>query len=225
MIALILARGGSKGIPDKNIKILSGKPLLCHTIQSAKKTKKITEIYVSSDSEKILELAENQGAIPIKRPDNISQDLSKDIDGFIHALPYLHFPENIVHLRATTPLIESKILDDAIDFFNENVNSCTSLRSVHKTSESVLKFYKQEGKYLVGICDNFGYSLDTLPRQILPSTYCPNGYIDILKTETFHKGETFYGNKILSFVTDYTPEVDTIEDFEYIEFLQNKKNV
>ena len=129
----------------------------------------------------------------------------------------------IAQLRASTPIIDPNVLERAIDFYNENKELCTSMRSVHETPDSVLKFYRKEGKFLTNICDNIAsYEYSSLPRQIVPSTYCPNGYIDILKVSTFITGETFYGDKILSFETEFSPEVDTIDDFYYIEYLYNK---
>ena len=223
MVALILARGGSKKVPKKNIKLLGGTPLISHVIESAKKTKNIDEIFVSSDCDEIIEESKKFGVNIIKRPDYLSQDLSKDIDSFIHALNFLGNVKEIIQLRATTPLINHSVLDKAINYYNENKELCTSMRSVHETPDSVLKFYRKEGKFLTNICDNIAsYEYSSLPRQIVPSTYCPNGYIDILKVSTFITGETFYGDKILSFETEFSPEVDTIDDFYYIEYLYNK---
>ena len=131
--------------------------------------------------------------------------------------------DEIAHLRATTPLINFEILNDAIDFYYSKKEDCTSMRSVHETPDSVLKFFRKEGEFLTNLCGNINSSeYSSLPRQIVPSTFCPNGYIDILKTSTFINGESFYGNKILSFETKFTPEVDTIDDFYYIEYLYNK---
>ena len=111
MVALILARGGSKKVPKKNIKLLGGTPLISHVIESAKKTKNIDEIFVSSDCDEIIEESKKFGVNIIKRPDYLSQDLSKDIDSFIHALNFLGNVKEIIQLRATTPLINHSVLD------------------------------------------------------------------------------------------------------------------
>lgn len=224
MVCLILARGGSKGVPKKNIKILGEKPLIKHVIDAANKTKNISDIFVSSDCEEILEISKESGAKIIVRPKDLAQDLSKDIDSFKHAHPFLGKPKEIIQLRATTPLIEPYVLDDAINFFNENKKLCTSMRSVHKTSDSVLKFYCKEDNFLVNICkNNSEIEYSSSPRQSVPATYCPNGYIDILKAETFFESKTFYGDKVLCYETKFTPEVDTMDDFDYIEYIYNKK--
>ena len=222
MIALILARGGSKGVPKKNIKQLMGMPLIEYVITSAKESKKITDIYVSSDDEEIIEVSKNLGCKIIIRPYELSTDTSLDIDSFRHFCKELNHTEPIIHLRATTPLVNPLVIDNAIEVFLKNKNKITSLRSAHETSESVYKYYKQDGFYWSPIVDG----MDTnLPRQSYPKTYSPNGYVDIVTPDVFMNSDNFYGDKIYSFITDKTYEIDTIDDFNYIEYILSKKNV
>jgi CMP-N,N'-diacetyllegionaminic acid synthase len=222
MIALILARGGSKGIPKKNIKKLLGTPLIEYVITSAKQSKKITDIYVSSDDEEIIEISKKLECKVILRPSELSTDSSLDIDSFRHFCDELKYNEPIIHLRPTTPLICPLVIDDAIEVFLKNKNVITSLRSAHETSESVYKFYKKDGLYWQPIVDG----MDTnLPRQSYPKTYSPNGYIDIVNPQVFMNSDSFYGDKIYSFITDKTYEIDTMDDFNYIEYILTKKNV
>jgi CMP-N,N'-diacetyllegionaminic acid synthase len=221
MVSLILARGGSKGVKKKNIKKLLGKPLIEYVITSAKQSKKITDIYVSSDDEEIIEISKKLGCKIIVRPSELSNDLSLDVDSFRHFCEELNYTEPIIHLRATTPLISPLVIDDAIEVYLKNKNMLTSLRSAHETSESVYKFYKQNGLYWYPIVDG----MDTnLPRQSYPKTYSPNGYIDIVNPQVFMNSDSFYGDKIYSFITDKTYEIDTIDDFNYIEYILTKKN-
>jgi len=221
MVSLILARGGSKGVKKKNIKNLLGKPLIEYVITSAKQSKKITDIYVSSDDEEIIEISKKLGCKIIVRPSELSNDLSLDIDSFRHFCEELNYTEPIIHLRATTPLISPLVIDDAIEVYLKNKNILTSLRSAHETSESVYKFYKQDGLYWYPIVDG----MDTnSPRQSYPKTYSPNGYIDIVNPQVFMNSDSFYGDKIYSFITDKTYEIDTIDDFNYIEYILTKKN-
>ena len=220
MIALILARGGSKGVPKKNIKQLMGKPLIEYVITSAKESKKITDVYVSSDDEEIIEISKNLGCKIIVRPNELSTDTSLDIDSFRHFCKELNHTEPIIHLRATTPLVNPLVIDNAIEVFLKNKKNITSLRSAHETSESVYKFYTKNGEFWQPIVDN----MDTnLPRQSYPKTYSPNGYVDIVTPEIFMDSDSFYGDKIYSFITDKTYEIDTIDDFNYIEYILSKK--
>jgi len=221
MVSLILARGGSKGVPKKNIKKLNGIPLIGYVITEAQKSKIIRDIYVSTDCEEIKKICLSFGVKIIDRPSNLSQDKSLDIDSFRHFCKELNYTEPIIHLRATTPLIDSLVIDNAIEVFLKNKNKITSLRSAHETSESVYKYYKQDGLYWSPIVDG----MDTnLPRQSYPKTYSPNGYIDIVTPEVFMNSDNFYGDKIYSFITDKTYEIDTIDDFNYIEYILTKKN-
>jgi CMP-N-acetylneuraminic acid synthetase len=215
---LILARGGSKGIPKKNIKILIDKPLICWVIESAKKCKNIGPIFVSTDCQEIAKISSESGAIIIKRPEEISGDNSLDIESFIHALDFLPNSEEIVHLRATTPILDPQKLEDAINYYFDNKNICSSLRSGHRMAESIFKFYTKEEKYFKPI-SNEHY----LGRQNVKSTFIPNGYIDIVKIETIINSKTLYGDSILAFETEPVIEIDTIDEFNYLEYKLRKK--
>jgi CMP-N-acetylneuraminic acid synthetase len=219
MIALILARGGSKGVPRKNIKDLNGKPLLSYPIEAAKKTKFISDVYVSTDDEEIASIAIRCGAKVIYRPIELGGDDSLDVDAFRHFCAEKQIDEPIIHLRATTPIIDPKVLDEAITQWTDNQHNYTSLRSAHESSESVFKFYMLGYKCWEPISN----AMVDKPRQECRTTYVPNGYIDIVKPSQFITGN-FYGDKIYPFITNVTPEIDTLEDFEYIEYLM-KKNV
>lgn len=216
MTSLILARGGSKGIPKKNLKSLDGKPLIWYVINAAKKSKKISEIFVSTDDEEISDYVNKLGVNVVARPIELASDYSLDVDSFRHFCNLLKIFTPIVHLRATSPLILPRIIDEAISTFNINQKDITSLRSAHETSESVFKYYKEKNGFWEPIADG----LDTTqPRQKYISTYCPNGYVDIVKPTIFMNQETFYGDKIFAYKTEKIHEIDTIEDFEYNEYL------
>ena len=133
MKVIILARGGSKGVPGKNIKKLNGVPLLAYPIISAHMTKGISKVYVSTDDDKIKNIALGHDAEVIDRPSEFAQDESLDIGAMRHAVEYLDDYSDIIHLRATTPMIKPHILDDAIDYFLKNKH-CTSMRSAHESS-------------------------------------------------------------------------------------------
>src|SRR3989344_675046 len=126
VLGLILARGGSKSIPKKNIKLLGGKPLLVHTIEKAKAAKYIDRLILSTDDVEIAKLAKRHGCeVPFFRPADLAQDDSTDYEAFRHALNWLKENENwqpefIVHLRPTHPFRKSKHIDQGIEMLNDN---------------------------------------------------------------------------------------------------------
>jgi CMP-N,N'-diacetyllegionaminic acid synthase len=227
ILALIPARGGSKGVPKKNIKLLEGFPLICYSIAAAKLSKKINKVVVSTDSEEIAEIARNFGAqAPFLRPSELAGDESADIDYVLHTLNWLEKNENyisdlIILLRATTPLRESNHIDEAIEEFVKN-SEATSLRSSHAVAESPFKWFLIKDKFYTPICDKYTLEDANKPRQSFPEVYIPNGYVDILKPSFIKERNSLYGDKILSYVTPNGYEVDTLEEFKYIEYLVSK---
>ena len=219
MKSIIPARGGSKGVPGKNIKKINGMPLLAYPIIAAQKTGRITEVYVSTDDESIKEVALSYGAKVIDRPSEFAQDDSLDIDVMRHAVEYLDDYGDIVHLRATTPMIESNVLDDAIDYFLQN-DDCTGMRSAHEAPETAYKSFKKNGDYWGGL---FDHQLEgdyyNLPRQSLPKTYNPNGYVDIIRPKHFMNDDNLHGDKMLAYITPFTHDVDTLDDFKLLEVI------
>ena len=141
---ILLARGGSKGVPGKNIKKINGIPLLAYPILASKKSNHISDIYVSTDDVKIKQVALEYGAKIIDRPKELAQDDTPDIDAMRHAVEYLGDNGDIVHLRATTPIVESDVLDEAIEYFQDN--ECTGLRSDHQSPETAYKSFKKNYK-------------------------------------------------------------------------------
>jgi len=221
--AIILARGGSKGVPGKNIKKLNGIPLLVYPIIAANKSKYISDIYVSTDDKEIKDVALEYGAVVIDRPKDLSQDDTTDVEAMKHAVEYLNSYDDIVHLRATTPMVESLVLDKAIEYFIEN-GDCTSLRSGHESPETAYKSFKKKwGKYWGGLFDDeYDGEYYNLPRQQLPKTYQPNGYVDIVRPKQFMNSDSFHGDNMLAFVTEFTYEVDTPDDFKILEVVYGK---
>jgi CMP-N-acetylneuraminic acid synthetase len=222
---LILARGGSKGVPNKNIRKVGGKPLIGYPIEAAMRSTRIRNVYVSTNSPEIAVTAQGFGAIIITRPEAISGDWSTDKEAFEHFVEHTGFTEPLVHLRATTPLIEPDTLDEAIQkFFQFDVGeNCTSLRSAHQLGETAFKMFTSSGEFWRGLFPELAKTdpeYYNKPRQFYPDTYAPNGYVDIVKPSVFMDkvNPSFHGNKILSFITPHVIEVDTPEDLERLEF-------
>ena len=229
IIAIIPARGGSKGIPKKNIKFLGGYPLIAYSIIAAKCSSKVQRTIVSTDSEKIAEIALSYGAeVPFLRPKEIAKDTSLDIEYVRHTLKWFqnnekYLPEYLVQLRPTTPLRDFSLVDKAIEEILSN-KEASSLRSAHKTRESPYKFFKIENGFFAGLfSDDPRPEYYDLPRQAFPPAYHPNGYVDIIKSETVLNSSSLYGSKILPFVTPVVGELDRPEDFEYVEFILHRE--
>jgi len=230
MIAIIPARSGSKGVPGKNIKLLGGIPLFAFSIIAAKMMPSVSRVIVSTDSEEYAEIAKDYGAeVPFLRPNEISGDKSTDFDLFLHALNWFKenenlIPEYILHLRPTTPLRNPQIMEDAVKLFIENKNLASSLRSGHTAPESPYKwFLKNDDNYFKGLRDDLTPEKVNLPRQSFPSVYIPDGYIDILKSSVILTTGTLHGDKMLVFESPFCVEVDTKDDFEYLEFQIKKE--
>ena len=218
---IIPARGGSKGVPRKNVLSLRGQPLIAYPILAAKECRNVSEIYVSTDDQEIAEIASSFGAQIITRPVQYAADASLDIEVMRHAVNFLNDDEEIVHLRATTPMVVATMIDRAIEYFVENPE-CTALRSAHECPETAFKFFKKDLLYWKGLFDDdFQGDYYNQPRQKLPKTYQPNGYVDIIKPCWFMKNDSLHGNKMLAFETPYTHEIDTFEDFKILEALSD----
>ncbi len=220
VVAIIPARSGSKTLPHKNIKLLSGHPLIAYSIAAAQLSKSIGRIIVSTNSERYADIARKYGAeVPFIRPAELSGDKSGDREFLAHAIEWMaenkaYRPEYWVHLRPTTPLREPKIIDEAIELFLKSKRS-TSLRSAHPAPESPMKWFVKAGSNFKGIIDT---DVSNLPKETFQQVYIPNGYVDILKRSVVMGADTIHGESMLSFVSPVVNEVDSIEEFQYIDY-------
>jgi CMP-N,N'-diacetyllegionaminic acid synthase len=230
MVAIIPARSGSKGVPGKNISLLGGHPLIAFSIAAAKMTPGIDRVIVSTDSAEYAAIAKKYGAeTPFLRPADISDDKSTDIDLFIHSLNWFienekKVPEFLMHLRPTTPLRDPNIMQKAIELFH-NKQEASSLRSGHLAPESPFKwFLKDELGYFKGLRDDLTPEKVNLPRQSFPTVYMPDGYVDIVRSSCILNEGSLHGNHMLVFESPYCVEVDTKDDFNYLEFQLEKES-
>lgn len=229
VVAIIPARSGSKGVPDKNVKLLAGKPLLAYSIAAALQVKPVERIIVSTDSQRYANIAREYGAeVPFLRPAEISGDGSTAYDFIKHALDWMgahegHMPTYIVLLLPTTPLREICYIESAIKIIINN-DKATGLRSVHEMSETAYKTVEIGGGYMKCICTGlFDVDIANLPRQGYPKTYQPNGYVDIIKSDYVIENGKLFGDRVIAYVTPRIFEVDTLEDFDYLEYQVAKK--
>jgi CMP-N,N'-diacetyllegionaminic acid synthase len=224
IVAIIPARSGSKGISDKNIRLLAGKPLLAYSIAASRLAGNLDRIIVSTDSQRYANIAREYGAeVPFLRPAEISYDMSTDYQFIKHTLDWFkdnegRQPKYLVHLRPTTPLRNPRCIEAAIEMIMNN-SKATALRSVHEMSESAYKMMEIEERYLKCVCSG-SFNLDEAnnPRQRFNKTYSPNGYIDIIVSSYVMENHKIHGDQVLAYVTEHVVEVDTIDDFDYLEY-------
>ena len=224
MIAIIPARGGSKGLPGKNIRPLAGKPLIVYTIESALKAKNISRVIISTDSPEIADIAVKSGAEnPFLRPEYLASDKSLAIDTYLYTIQELEKREKssineVAVLLPTAPLRKPDDIDNAIQLFREkNADSVISYcQEFHPISWH--KYVSDEGK-LVSIFDR-----ELKNRQEEKTTYFPNGSIYIFK-KSILENRVYYTDNSYAYLMDRkrSVDIDNLEDFEYAEFLLNKR--
>jgi CMP-N,N'-diacetyllegionaminic acid synthase len=225
ILCIIPARSGSKGVPDKNIRSLKGKPLIAHTIGQglASKYNSSMRVVVSTDSLKYAKIAISHGAeAPFLRPACISQDLSTDFEFIQHALQWFegeqnYCPDIVLHLRPTSPFRKVETIDKCLDLFLKHMDKYDSLRTVVKSQKSPYKMYTIRDNTLLplfNIVEDIEEPFNQC-RQVLPTTYLHNGYIDIIKTSTILQYNSISGEKIYPFImpTDEVIDIDTEEDW------------
>lgn len=228
ILALIPARGGSKGVPGKNIKDLGGKPLLAYTSEVALQCSYLTTVILSSDDAAIIAVAEGLGiTVPFVRPAVLAQDDTPSIDVIIHALEWYGkqkiFFDAVCLLQVTSPFRTVAFLDMAIEKFI--ASGCDSLVSVLQVPHE----YNPHWTFKMNADGNLKIATgetEIIPRrQELPTAYHRDGSIYITKTEVLLKQNSLYG-KSIAFIEsdpDFYVNIDTIQDWEKAEeMIQNK---
>jgi N-acylneuraminate cytidylyltransferase len=227
ILGIIPARGGSKSVPKKNIKLLAGKPLIAYTIEEAKKSKVIDRIIVSTDDDEIAEISRKYRAeVPFIRPKELAHDDTPDLPVFKHTLKWLkknenYVPDIIVHLRPTSPLRKVEHIDTGIKLLINN-KKADSVRSVCEPNQSPYKMWEIKNGYLVPMLDlkkKQGIESYNLPRQELPKVYWQTASVDVIRYDTIMKKHSMTGDYILPLIMDekYSIDLDTELDFKIVE--------
>jgi len=225
VLALIPARGGSKGIPRKNILQVARRPLIAHTIVRALRSQLISRVVVSTDDPEIADVARAEGAeVPFLRPAEYAEDLSPDIDVLRHALRFLrdeegYLPDLVVHLRPSGPVRRVELIDEAIARMLADP-AAHSLRSVSVPEQTPYKMWRiGEDGYLRPVAKVEGMpEAHSMPRQILPRVWWQNGYVDIVRPATILEADSICGTNVLPFViTEPFWEVDYPETIPVVE--------
>ena len=213
IIVIIPARGGSKGIPNKNIIDCIGKPLIAHSIEYAKESNLVTSIYVSTDDDKIATTAKEYSAEVISRPDSISGDTATTESAIEHALENIPKPDIIVLLQATSPLRPMGSLDKSLEkMISEQYDSLLSLSPTHRFNWEV------HGDEAVP-----KYDFKNRPRrQDIPESeqaYIENGSVYIFTYENFIKHNNRLGGRIgyIIFEEEFSFEIDSPTDLIIID--------
>jgi CMP-N,N'-diacetyllegionaminic acid synthase len=221
IISIIPARGGSKGVPRKNIISVANKPLIAWTIEASLKSKFISRTIVSSEDKEILAVAKSFGAQAIKRPKVLAGDKVPSEPVITHVLEYLkkkenYIPDIIVFLQPTSPLRDSDDIDKAVGLLLKNKKS-TAVISVCEPEHNPLKTFRINRKgYLEGIINN---KYPFMRRQDLTPYYLHNGAIYIIKTEFFNKNHRLITATTLPYIMSLkkSKQIDNPSDLIDIE--------
>ncbi|MES2953240.1 MAG: acylneuraminate cytidylyltransferase family protein [Patescibacteria group bacterium] len=237
ILAIIQARGGSKGIPGKNIKELAGKPLIAWTVEAARGSKKISRTIVSTDDAAIAEVARAAGAeVPFLRPAEYAQDGSKSIDLLLHALTELgkhdgYKPDIVVQLKPTNPLRTSQHIDDCIEAYLVDP-SIDSLITVVKSPAHPFKTYAiDDGGFATPFIPESVSGIKEAskqPRQKLPAAYVQNSCVNVINPRTLFEQHSSLGKRVKGFIMaqEESTNIDTLLDFRIAEMLlRDRMNV
>jgi len=223
ILALIPARGGSKGIPRKNIRNFAGHPLIAWSIAAGLQAKSVTRVIVSTDDEEIAAVARECGAeTPFLRPAEFAQDRTTDFPVFEHALKWLeeiegYKPEVVVQLRPTSPIRPVDMVDNAISILIQHPDA-DSVRGVVPAAQNPHKMWRFNGfdvplnplLQVEGIAEPYN-----APRQVLPPVYWQTGHIDAIRTSTITAKLSMTGDVVYPLVIDsrYSVDIDTPADW------------
>lgn len=220
-VAIIPARGGSKGIPRKNIKELDRKPLIAHIIETALKVRGLDRVIVSTDDKKIAEIAKKYGAeVPFNRPKELARDETPTLPVLQHAVKYLEEEENykpgiVVLLYTTSPLISAERVSEAIELLKEG------------EFDSVLSVVEDRGHYWIEGNEGYKklYPKVLKNRQFIKPLFKENGAIYICRRGLLMRKNEIVGGKIgfLVMKKDESIDIDELLDFEFAEFLMNRR--
>ena len=223
-IALICARGGSKGLKNKNIKIFDGKPLIAWTILLAKKVKEIDRIIVSTESKKIASIARKYGAeTPFLRPKKFALDYSPEWKSWRHAVNFLkkqnETPTGIIILHATSPLRSVKDVEKCIRLFKKHKKTTISISEAYRNP--FYNMVKKENSFFKLV--NFKKKIRS--RQLAPKVYDMTTVSWMLKSETIIKNNFLFDDKVVGFLVPKNRAVDIDDkyDFQYALLLKKKK--
>ena len=222
-LVVIPARSGSKGLPDKNIKVLNGKPLIHYSIEVAQQIFDNEDICISTDSDKYIKVAEKTGLrIPFVRPETLSTDNATTQDVLLHCLDFYEqkgvFYDYILLLQPTSPFREKKHLEDILMENNEDCDMIVSVKETDSNPYYVLLEENEEG-YLKKLMKG-----EFTRRQDCPKVYEYNGSMYLIRVSSMKEKliSSFTKIKKYEMHSKYSLDIDNQLDFDFAEFLMNK---
>lgn len=234
VLVIIPARGGSKGIPRKNIREFAGYPLIAYSIAAGRQSKLVSRVVVSTDDSEIADVAKTYGAeVPFMRPPSLAQDDTLDLPVFEHALQWLeenegYTPDLVVQLRPTSPLRPVDLVDRAIRLMLDHPEA-DSLRGIVPAGQNPHKMWRidAEGKMIPLLTVEGIEEPYNAPRQALPPVYWQTGHIDVIRPETILEEHSMSGDVILPLVinSSFTVDIDTEKDWKRYEWLVREEDL
>ena len=229
MICIIPARGGSKGVPGKNIKPLCGKPLIAYTIEAAKAAKEIDRVIVTTDDEHIAAVAREYGAeVPFMRPAELSSDTASAVDVYLHATEFVMDEtkeqiDTFMVCLPTVPCRDVRHIDEAVELFYKE--RATTLISFAEAEVPAGWYHTMDDK---GRMANAGFGAsgkNMANRQANDKYYIPNGAIYILDYQLLKEKRTYYCDNTVGYVMsrEDSVDIDYPIDFEIAELMMEKK--
>jgi len=214
VLAVVPARGGSKGMPRKNLLPLDGHPLIAYSIAAACEARLVTRVIVSTDDREIADVSRRYGAeVPFVRPAELAADDTPDLPVFLHALDWLaardgYVPDLVVHLRPTSPLRRGEDVDRAVALLRDTP-AADSVRTVCEPFQNPYKMWKRDTEgWLRPLLADAGPDAFNRPRQTLPAVLWQTAYIDVTRPATLRDQRSMTGRRILPLVTDSDHWVD-----------------
>lgn len=227
ILAIIPARGGSKGLPGKNIKELCGKPLIAWSIEHAQKSKYVDEIFISTDSQEIADVAEQFGApCPELRPAELARDTAPSSEFIIYTLEKMKKEgksfDYFILLEPTSPLRDVEDVDKSIEMLVDNPVA-ESVMGVVRAEDSNPAFMVKIGEG--GLMIPFMGKAETMRRQDIPDAYYFEGTVYLSKSDAYMEKKAFYHDKTLPYIVPKWKsfEIDDIIDFTIVEAIMKLK--
>jgi len=225
VLCLIIARGGSQRVPNKNIRLLGGRPLVAYSIEAAKESRYVNRVVVSTDSDAIAEVSVERGAeVPFRRPAEISQGHSTELQAMEHALGWFrdhegYEPDLVVLLRPTSPFRTAATIDRAIELLiNDPHAHC--VRTVRLCSEHPHKMWVMDPdgrriRSLISVEQKLPEA-HTLSYQLLPTVYIQNASMDVFRPSNVWRLRSTTGTEIIPLIMDELESVDINTEIDFL---------